>query len=101
MNNSLFWILLGFTFGILFLASIYPIILDQFTCPDFLSIETCQMSTYHAMVVDIITTIIFTIILAYFIYDRTKKSMREAIHVEIGSLEERIRIDTGSFGRLA
>lgn len=76
--------------GVLFLASIYPIILDEYSCPDFLSVETCKMSTYHALVVDIITTSVFTIILAYFIYDKTKKSTRDVIRGEIENISNRM-----------
>ena len=85
----------------MFLASIYPIVLDQYTCPDFLLIETCEMSTYHALIVDIITTSIFTGVLAFFIYYKTKNTTRDVIRIEMGNLADRIRIDSASIGRPA
>lgn len=99
MNNSVFGISLGFVLGVLFLASVYPTVLGQYTCPDFLSIETCEMSTYHALIVDIISTSIFTGILAYLIYNKTINATSEAIRIGIGSLSDRIRIDVGNLSK--
>ncbi len=83
---------IGFVIGMLFLASIYPIFLDDYVCPNFLSIETCDMSTYNALVVDIIATSIFTAILAYFVYIKTKEStmrnMRNIVRIELGNFTE-------------
>lgn len=86
---------IGFILGSLFLASIYPIFLGNYKCPDFLSIDTCNMSTYHALVVDIIATSIFTIILAYYIYEKTKQStqttIQDTVRFGMQSLSEDLR----------
>lgn len=101
MKLESIWTGIGFGAGVLFLASIYPMFLHKNECPNFLSFETCDITPYNALVMELIFTTIFTLFLAYYIYIKTehstRKVMTEVIHFEIANLsEDLLRYSIGS-----
>lgn len=103
MKLESIWTGIGFGSGMLFLASIYPVSLHKNQCPNFLSLETCDITPFTALVAELIFTTILTLGLAYYIYVKTeqstRKNMRDIIQVELASFSENLfRYSVDSMG---